>query len=115
MKRILVLFSASIMVLTTAGCFHKMYVFGIPPYLPIETDSLPKRVKRAFKKDHKDSTIFQVQSHYWVPTDEEHYRIVFDADGENKEAKYTERGKQIGSEKPATCLRIKVPTEKPSS
>ena len=103
------------MVLTTAGCFQKIINFRTPPYLPIEADSLPKRVKRAFKKDHEDSTIFQVQSRYWPPTEQEHYRIVFDADGENKQAKYTERGKQIGSEKPATCLRIKVPTKRPSS
>lgn len=63
--------------------------------MPVESNTLPKRVDKAFKKTYPTATIQSVDSLTWPPSGEEHFRITFTLNGELMQSEYRQGGKEI--------------------
>jgi len=81
----------------SCGCFQPIINFDPPPYILDETGSLPSRVDNAFKREHPNGTIRQIESLIWPPTGKTFYRITFELNGELMQIEYREGGTKIGN------------------
>jgi len=88
-------FTLCFLSMSSTGCFLPTVNFDPPPYMPVESKTLPKRVDKAFEKAYPVATIQRIESLIWPPSGEEHFRITFFMDGELMETRYREGGKEI--------------------
>ena len=96
-KRTSLAFTIVLFSISCAGCFVPIISFDPPPFLPVESNALPKRVDKAFSKAYPTAAIQRVDSLIWPPSGEEHFRITFLKDGELMEARYRQNGKELGN------------------
>lgn len=75
-KRTSLAFTIVLFSISCAGCFVPIISFDPPPFLPVESNALPKRVDKAFSKAYPTAAIQRVDSLIWHPQVKSNFELL---------------------------------------